>query len=187
MNHEALAARWNSTYPESTPVTARLGTREHKTQTAGPAFVADGECLIPIREPKQHVPIQYIQHRTVLSRELEEGNRLLGIPPLEELGDSPEPIDLRSVPREKWARLNSMPLIIPPDVARYIEGLDEAPDRALIESIEDRIATFYELPPHTYHDGEAWLVSDPKQRASFTITFNFDHNFIHGTAFLDCH
>src|SRR6266478_5701486 len=58
----------------------------------------------------------------------------------------PHPVDLRSIPREKWDEFVNYQLVIPPDVAKSIEG--EAPyDRQTVAAIEQAVEKWHGITP----------------------------------------
>lgn len=59
------------------------------------------------------------------------------------------PLDLRTVPREDWDNALDAPLVFPPDVATYLDGiLGERPLTVTeIDHIEKRMNTFYATLP----------------------------------------
>lgn len=80
---------------------------------------------------------------------LEPHLRALGIAPASE-SDSIPPVDLRTVPRDKWADYEAVALQLPNDITGYLTGRDFAAEPLTsteIESIEDRLTAFYELAP----------------------------------------
>ncbi len=89
---------------------------------------------------------------TPLSSRTEQAARSLGIAPLCESGSPGEPLDLRTVTPEKWDDHESMPLMVPPDVAKYLDGHEGSLSRVEQDGIEDRVAAFYGI-------ADPWTVS----------------------------
>lgn len=86
-----------------------------------------------------------------MSPRTEQSLRSLGVPPESESDPMP-PVDLRTVPREQWEDYDCAPLVVPPDVARYLAGLDGPMTTLERDGIEDRVAAFYGITP-------PWLVT----------------------------
>jgi hypothetical protein len=97
-----------------------------------------------------------------LTPRTEQALRALGIGPLAE-SDTTSPVDLRTVPRDQWPQHHCCPLVLPPDVARYLAGMDAPPTRSESKGIEDRVQSFYGITEPflvVWKNGEARLIYD---------------------------
>ncbi len=68
------------------------------------------------------------------------------------------PTDLRAIPRAGWPRYESLPVLVPPGVQRYIDGLDAAPTADERDSMEDAVCAFHGILPFS-EPSEPWTVS----------------------------
>lgn len=187
MNHSALVARWNATYPPGTPILVTLRDRSVKCHARDAALSNGIACLVAEDYPGIPIPIEQVEYRIVESGESIRASLALGIPPLEEMGD-PEPlVNLRDIPRKQWPDYEHHWLVIPDAIAGYISKLHAPPTPEQEQHIEDCIGQFHHLPPWVWRDGEPWLQPEgdaSSTKAEWFVSFTFDHRFIPGTASL---
>lgn len=97
-----------------------------------------------------------------LTPRTEQALRTLGIGSAGGTNAEP-PIDLRTVPRERWPEYHCCALVLPPDVAGYVAGMDAPPTRIESDGIEDRVQAFYGISAPflvVWKNGEARLIYD---------------------------
>ena len=80
-----------------------------------------------------------------MSYEEQYAHALVGTGPRPPNPPRTEPVDLRTVPRERWDEYDCYPLMQPPDVAAWVAGMEEPVSQCQAEryAMEDRIAAFY--------------------------------------------
>jgi hypothetical protein len=57
------------------------------------------------------------------------------------------PVDLRAIPVDHWQDHLCRPVLLPPDVAHYIAGMDGPPTVLEKDHIEERVMAFHSVQP----------------------------------------